>query len=233
MMRHPSGRPTIPSPLRLYGGRVMLRPLVPQDFPAWREVRQRNEAWLTPWEPRRPLPQFDPTINRNAFASRCAARERDSAAGLSFGFGMFVDDGSGDRRFCGEVNINHILRGAIQTGTIGYWIDQRLAGRGLVAEGVVVVAEFAFERLWLHRLEICIVPRNHNSRRVMDKLAIREEGLAVRALEINGVWEDHVRYGFTAEEWHDRANELRERWLLPSGAGHDARPDESAIEPRV
>ena len=230
MMRHPSGRPTIPSPLRLFGCRVMLRPLVPQDFPLWREVRQRNEAWLTPWEPRRPLPQFDPTINRSAFASRCAARERDAAAGLSFGFGMFIDD-----RFCGEVNINHILRGAVQTGTIGYWIDERFAGRGLVAEGVVVVAEFAFERLWLHRLEICIVPRNHNSRRVMEKLAVREEGVALRALEINGVWEDHVRYGFTAEEWQSRANELRERWLLPPAADHDVRLGEEpeATRPRV
>ncbi len=216
-MRHPSGRPTIPSPLRLYGGRVMLRPLVPQDFAAWREVRVRNEAWLTPWEPRRPLPQFDPTVNRDAFTSRCGARERDAAAGLSFGFGLFVDD-----RFSGEVNINHILRGAIQTGTIGYWVDERLAGQGLVAEGVVVVAEFAFERLWLHRLEICIVPRNQNSRRVMDKLAIREEGVAIRALEINGTWEDHARYGLTAEEWQARANELRQRWLLPAARPGDA-----------
>ena len=53
----------------------------------------------------------------------------------------------------------------------------------------------------LHRLEICIVPRNANSRRVMAKLAIREEGIAERYLEINGTWEDHVRYGFTVEEW--------------------------------
>ena len=108
---------------------------------------------------------------------------------------MFVDD---DDRFGGEVNLNHVVRGALQTGTIGYWIDQRHAGQGLVAEGVVVVAEFAFEQLQLHRLEICIVPRNRNSRRVMEKLAIREEGVAVRYLEINGAWEDHVRYGITA-----------------------------------
>ena len=203
LMRHPSGRPTIPSPLRLYGSRVMLRPLVAQDFSAWREVRQRNEGWLTPWEPRRPLPQFDPTINRDAFVSRCAARERDAASGNSFGFGLFVDD-----RLCGEINVNHVLRGALQAGTIGYWIDERSAGRGLVAEGVVVVFEFAFERLWLHRLEINVVPRNANSRRVMEKLDIRTEGIAVRMLEINGVWEDHVRYAITAEEWQERADGL-------------------------
>jgi ribosomal-protein-alanine N-acetyltransferase len=212
-MRHPSGRPTIPSPLRLYGCRVMLRPLVAQDFAAWREVRRRNEQWLTPWEPRRPQPQFDPSVNRDAFVSRCAARERDAAAGLSFGFGLFYED-----RLCGEVNLNHVVRGAFQSSTIGYWVDQRVAGRGLVAEGVVVVFEFAFERLWLHRVEINIVPRNANSRRVMEKLGIRTEGVALRMLEINGAWEDHVRYAFTAEEWQARANDLRERWLLPATA---------------
>jgi ribosomal-protein-alanine N-acetyltransferase len=34
-------------------------------------------------------------------------------------------------------------------------------------------------------------------------------------LEINGTWEDHVRYAITAEEWQERADELRQRWLLP------------------
>lgn len=209
-MRHPAGRPAIPSPLRLYGARVLLRPLSTHDFGAWSEVRTHNEQWLVPWEPQRPLPQFDPSLNRQAFATRCAARERDAASGVSFGFGMFVDD-----RFCGEVNINHVLRGAIQSGTIGYWVDQRMAGRSLVAEAVVVVCEFAFEQLGLHRLEVCIVPRNTNSRRVMEKLAFREEGVAARLLEINGTWEDHVRYGFTVEEWRVRSGELVDRWLVP------------------
>ena len=209
-MRHPSGRPTLPSPLRLYGSRVMLRPLVAQDFPSGARSAGATRRGSTPWEPRRPLPQLDPTLNRDAFEARCAARDRDAAAGLAYGFGVFVDD-----RLAGEVNLNHVLRGAMQTGTVGYWIDERSAGRGLIAEGVVVVVEFAFEQLDLHRLEICIVPRNANSRRVMEKLGIREEGIAVRFLEINGVWEDHVRYGITVEEWQDRADELRQRWLLP------------------
>ena len=57
------------------------------------------------------------------------------------------------------------------------------------------------------------MPRNHNSRRVMEKLAIREEGIALRFLEINGVWEDHVRYGFTVEEWADRRDDLLAAWM--------------------
>jgi ribosomal-protein-alanine N-acetyltransferase len=82
-----------------------------------------------------------------------------------------------------------------------------------MSEAVLVVSKYAFEDLGLHRMEICIIPRNYNSRRVMEKLGIREEGLAERFLEINGVWEDHVRYGFTIEEWKQRRDELSAEWL--------------------
>ena len=51
-LRHPS-RPT--TPLRLYGRRVMLRPLTANDFREWSEVRRRNHDWLTVWEPSRPV----------------------------------------------------------------------------------------------------------------------------------------------------------------------------------
>jgi ribosomal-protein-alanine N-acetyltransferase len=75
------------------------------------------------------------------------------------------------------------------------------------------LARFAFEELHLHRLEICIVPRNTNSRRVMDVLGFREEGIAQRYLEIAGTWEDHVRYAITAEEWLERRDEIVALWL--------------------
>ncbi len=48
----------------------------------------------------------------------------------------------------------------------------------------------------------------------MDKLAFREEGLAERYLEINGTWEDHVRYAVTFEEWTARRAELLAAWII-------------------
>jgi ribosomal-protein-alanine N-acetyltransferase len=194
--------------IRLYGRRVMLRPLQPNDWPQWAEVRQRNDQWLTPWEPLRPANLLDPTRDREAFMSRCGARDRDRQMGVAYGFGVFIGNDFG-----GEINLNNVARGALQNGTVGYWIDQDKAGQRYTAEGVVVLAKFAFEQLRLHRLEICIVPRNRNSRRVMEVLALREEGVALRFLEINGTWEDHVRYAITAEEWHERADELSAAWL--------------------
>lgn len=207
-IRHPS---TLfrrqPSP-RLYGKRVVLRPLTPGDFPEWREVRIRNEEWLVPWEPRRPPSSPDPTRDRGAFEARCAARDRERSSDHAYPFGVFVD-----QRFAGEVNVNNITRGALQSAALGYWIDQALAGNGYIAEAVAVVFQFAFEELSLHRLEVCIVPRNDNSRRVMHKLGLRDEGIALRYLEINGTWEDHVRYAITVEEWHARRDELVAAWI--------------------
>lgn len=204
-LRHPSR--TL-APIRLYGRRVMLRPLAPSDFRSWSEVRRHNAEWLTVWEPSRQPHQPDPTTDRSAFSSRCLQRDRDRANGTAYQFGLFVDG-----QVVGEINLNNVIRGAMQSCTVGYWIDQRHAGRGYTAEGVVLVMQFAFEQLGLHRVEICIVPRNIRSRRIMEKLEIREEGLAERYLEINGVWEDHLRYGITVEEWEIRRRELVAEWI--------------------
>jgi ribosomal-protein-alanine N-acetyltransferase len=203
-LRHPSRTST---PVRLQGRRVVLRPLAANDFRTWSEVRQRNAEWLTMWEPSRPESLPDPSTNRSAFNARCQQRDRDRASGTAHQFGLFID-----RHVAGEVNLNNVIRGAMQSGTIGYWIDQRHAGHAYVAEAVVVVMQFAFEQLQLHRLEICIVPRNIRSIRIMEKLAIREEGVAERYLEINGVWEDHVRFGMTIEEWTHRRDALLAQW---------------------
>ena len=204
-LRHPS---RTGSSVVLYGRRLMMRPLAVNDFRAWSEVRRRNADWLTVWEPSRSANQPDPVTDKSAFASRCLQRDRDRSAGTAYQFGMFVDG-----RVAGEVNLNNVIRGAMQSCTIGYWIDRRHAGHGYTVEGVALVMQFAFEQLGLHRVEVCIVPRNHRSRRIMDKLAIREEGVAERFLEIAGVWEDHVRYGITSEEWEARRDELVTAWL--------------------
>lgn len=203
---HPTGASGIS--MRLFGRRVMLRPLVSQDFEAWSEVRNRNSSWLQPWEPQIPANTADPAKHRDTFSNRCAARDRERVAGNNYSFGVFVDGA-----FAGEVNLNNVIRGAMQCCTVGYWIDEARAGNGYIAEAVVLLARFAFDELRLHRIEVCIIPRNTNSHRVMEKLGFREEGTALRYLEINGVWEDHIRYGFTVEEWESRAEQLAATWL--------------------
>lgn len=207
--RGDQGHPSVPTEAPVIRGRrVVLQPLTARDWPAWSEVRLRNAEWLQPWEPLRPEHQVDPALDRDAFNARCLARDRERQIGAAAGFGLFVGT-----EFAGEINLNNIVRGAHQSATVGYWIDRAQAGQRLIPEAAVVLAGFAFEQLRLHRLEVCIVPRNTRSRRVMEVLELREEGTAERFLEIAGTWEDHVRYGFTAEEWFARRDALAAAWL--------------------
>ncbi len=207
LRRKPLPDPTT-TPVTLTGRRVLLRPLTVHDFEQWREVRRRCNDWLTRWEPRRIPGQPDTVEDRQAFAARCSVRMREIQLGTGYGFGIFVDGA-----FAGEINVNSIHRGAHQSAYVGYWIDEALAGQGYMPEAVVAVLQFSFEQLLLHRVQISIIPRNTSSRRVVEKLGIRDEGIAVRYLEINGEWEDHIRFAITAEEWDLRRDGLLTNWL--------------------
>ncbi|NNE75428.1 MAG: GNAT family N-acetyltransferase [Acidimicrobiales bacterium] len=192
----------------LFGRRVLLRPLRSTDFESWREVRRRNAEWLTKWEPTKIAGAPDPVEDFHAFGARCSARDRERQMGTGFGFGIFVGG-----VFAGEINMNSIQRGAYQNAYVGYWIDQDHAGQGFTPEALVVLIRFGIEQLGLHRLQISIIPRNTASRRVVEKLDLRCEGIAERYLEICGVWEDHMRFAITSEEWVERRAELVETWI--------------------
>lgn len=201
-------RPEYPDPVVLTGRRVVLRTLRDSDFDGWSEVRTRCREWLVHWEPRMAgAPQA--AEDHRSFAARCSMRERERQLGTGFGFGIFLQG-----RFIGELTLSSVQRGPFQNASIGYWVDEAQAGHGYVPEAVVACLQFAFESLGLHRVEISIIPRNLASRRVVEKLAIRFEGIAERFLSIDGVWEDHARYAITAEEWAVRGDELARRWLV-------------------
>jgi ribosomal-protein-alanine N-acetyltransferase len=194
--------------LCLEGHRVTLRALAASDFDQWSEVRTKNVEWLEKWEPTRPSGMPDVVNDRNAFVSRCNARERERHLGSGYGFGIFIGG-----NFCGEINLSSIQRGPFQSCYVGYWIDERHAGNGYTPEALAIVFRYAFEELELHRVQVAIIPRNKSSRRVVEKLSLRNEGIAERYLEIDGVWEDHVRYALTSEEWEARKEEINECWI--------------------
>lgn len=203
----------------LSGRRVLLRPLAASDFEAWREVRIRAHDWLVKWEPRPLASQPDATTDRRVFVARCGARERERQLGTGYGFGIFV--GARMDRFAGEINLSSVQRGPYQNAYVGYWIDEAVAGHSYVPEAFVVLCRYAFEDLALHRLQASIIPRNGPSNRVAEKLGLRNEGVARRYLEINGVWEDHVRYAITSEDWAERRDDYLRQWILrdPGASG--------------
>ena len=90
-----------------------------------------------------------------------------------------------------------------------------------------MAVDHSFRVVGLHRLEASVRPENHASRRVVEKLGFRDEGLRRRQLHIDGAWRDHLCYALTVEEVPDR---LMTRWrsavlAAKSGTGEaGARP---------
>lgn len=105
----------------------------------------------------------------------------------------------GGKNVIGTVCISNILFGSVKTCYLSYKIDSEKQKKGYATEAVGAVIRFAFEVLELHRIESYVMPRNNKSIRVMEKLGFMPEGISKRSLEVNGVWEDHIRFSLLNE----------------------------------
>jgi [ribosomal protein S5]-alanine N-acetyltransferase len=171
---------------------VTLRPVRRSDARAWRDARRRNATWLSPWDATVPPGGDARPTTFPALVRRLAKAAR---SGTTYPFVIEVDG-----RFAGQVSINNIVRGSAQFASVGYWIDQEFAGRGVIPRAVAMVIDHCFFVAGLHRVEICIRPENTNSLRVVEKLGIREIGYAPLFLHIDGEWRDHRIFAVTREE---------------------------------
>ena len=180
---------------RMQEGATAIRPLEAADLPALVEARVRNREFLTEWEPTRDESFFTPAGQARELALD------DAAWRTATGFPFAVLDASDDDRLIGRVALANVVRGVWQNATLGYWVSQDAGSRGHATAAVRLVARFAFEVAGLHRIQPAIMPRNARSRRVVEKCGFRHEGVALRYLKINGVWEDHDLYAMTLEDW--------------------------------
>lgn len=101
----------------------------------------------------------------------------------------------------GFININNIVRGAFQCGTIGYGAFAPAAGRGYMSEGLGLVLSYAFGPLRLHRIEVNIQPGNKASLGLVKRHGFRLEGFSPDFLYIEGAWRDHERWAITSDMW--------------------------------
>jgi [ribosomal protein S5]-alanine N-acetyltransferase len=170
---------------------VRLRPLAVADAPELARLLRENEAELAPSTPdgaRHPA-----TVE--AQRERLAKLERDHGEGRRYSWAI-LEDGA----LVGTISLVHVMRGAIQSANVGYWVDRPRNGRGIATAAVRQVAERAFWEVGLHRLEAATLPHNRASQRVLEKSGFERIGLARGYLLIDGVWRDHVLFQRTADE---------------------------------
>lgn len=176
----------------LESGRVRLRPISVRDRDRWRRVRQANAAWLGRWDATAPAHTH---AQPRSFSSMVRQMRSEARAGRQLPFVVEYDG-----RFVGQVTVSNIVRGSAQFGSIGYWVDEGHAGRGIIPLAVALVIDHCFGPVGLHRVEVAIRPENASSLRVVEKLGIPEVGYAPRYLHIDGDWRDHRLFAISREE---------------------------------
>ncbi len=106
----------------------------------------------------------------------------------------------------GYIGINELTWGVFENGCLGYWVNAPWAGQGHMKQALELLVSHVFKRRErrLHRLEANIQPGNVGSRRLVEHLGFRLEGLSPRFLKLDGVWRDHERWAVTREDWSAR-----------------------------
>jgi ribosomal-protein-alanine N-acetyltransferase len=198
-------------PAILRDGEVTLRPLRMRDASAWMESRRRNVEWLRQWEATPPNGPSMFGVSASVFTSMTRRLRADARAGKALPFVIVV---AGE--FAGQINVAGIVRGSMDSAHVGYWVDQRFAGRGVMPTAVALVVDHGLGPVGLHRIEVNIRPENVASRRVVEKLRFREEGVRERYLHIAGEWRDHLTFALVREDipggllrrWHETQQAL-------------------------
>jgi ribosomal-protein-alanine N-acetyltransferase len=181
-------------PARLFWGPVELHPLRRRDAAEWSRLRVANEDWLSRWEPSNGL-HWRARHTPAAYRAMRRVVARRARMGTSLPFALRVEG-----RLAGQVTLDNIVRGALRSGYLGYWIDRSVAGRGMASLAVALVCDHAFNQVGLHRVEADIRPENLPSQRLVERLAFQREGLLRRYLDIDGDWRDHISYALLAED---------------------------------
>jgi ribosomal-protein-alanine N-acetyltransferase len=154
-------------------------------------VLVRDREFLDPWEPVRPDSFFTLEVQRRGIGKLRAAKDLVD-------FGIFLEETD---ELAGRIQLTGIALGPFQNAHVGYFVSERHNRKGYASEALRLAVDAAFGELELHRVQAAAIPRNMPSIRVLEKVGFREEGLALRYLQINGDWQDHKLYAVTAEEW--------------------------------
>ncbi|MDQ3021440.1 MAG: GNAT family N-acetyltransferase [Bacteroidota bacterium] len=159
--------------------RLILRVLNESDINGVLDYYIRNKKFLEPW-----IPKFGNEFFTYEFQLQRLNFENELwKKGLEYRFRVFKK--TEPEKNIGNIAVSNIVRGVLQSGCLGYSIDENENGKGIATEAIEKVIEMSFNELKLHRLEANVIPTNTASIKVLRKLNFAEEGYSKNYCKIN------------------------------------------------
>jgi ribosomal-protein-alanine N-acetyltransferase len=169
---------------------TVTRPLTPGDADTVAELLRVNRDFLAPWEPVRDDEYY--TAHGQLAVIEGALARPDSVHPR-----VILNEAG---RVAGRITLSEIIRGPVQSCSLGYWVSAGDNGRGLATAAVGEVIAVAFSDLGLHRIQAGTLTHNVRSQRVLERNGFTRIGMAPAYLNIAGRWQDHILFQVVAEQ---------------------------------
>jgi ribosomal-protein-serine acetyltransferase len=149
-----------------------------------------NRLYLREW-----LPWLDMTRTIDEMILFVESTLRQQEAGLGFQAAIWKNG-----QIVGIIGYHH-LEWVNRSTCIGYWLDSRVQGKGIMTKACRTLVDYAFAEWKLNRVEIRCAVGNTKSRGIPERLGFKSEGILREAEWLYDHYVDHVVYGMLAREW--------------------------------
>jgi ribosomal-protein-serine acetyltransferase len=150
----------------------------------------RNRAYLREW-----LPWVDGTKSAANIRDFISAKLEQFATDRSPTAGIWLNG-----EVAGAIGC-HPIDWLNRNCSIGYWVDARQQGKGIVTRAVSAMLDYLFQDVGLHRVTICCGTGNSRSCAIPQRLGFTREGMMRDAQWVNDRWIDLVVWGILTRDW--------------------------------
>ncbi|MDP6822104.1 MAG: GNAT family protein [Dehalococcoidia bacterium] len=171
---------------------ISLRPYTPEHAELLSPLLEANRAYLEPWV-RLPGLVADVESYRNVLSE---LQERQSRGEVGGGSIVYRGELVGDVNFDGGfwASTGHAVG-------ISYWITEKFQGRGIVTRACERVVTLAFETPGIAKVELSAAAHNKRSRRIIERLGFRLDGVLRSELKRRDDLHDLAVYSMLRPEW--------------------------------
>lgn len=171
---------------------VSLRVPSARDAGALSDLLARNRHYFRTGEPDRPDEYYTSSFQARLISEAEAARAAGEAA-------LFLIEEGG--QVVGRANLSSIIRGAFQSASVAYLVDEAHTGRGVATAALRELVRVAFGELNLHRLQGEALVDNAASQHVLRRCGFAHYGTAPDYLRLAGRWQTNELYQLINPDW--------------------------------
>jgi len=120
--------------------------------------------------------------------------------GFSYQFAVLLKDNSELVGVMSLIGVNLIHKNA----ELGYWVGKKYWNKGIATEAALKMLEFGFKELNLERISARCFSNNGFSRKVIEKIGMKYEGMFRKEVLKEGKFIDLIYFAILKEDWEAR-----------------------------